>query len=296
MAEPGRIQWHEAGKTEADFVKELLHLYWEALEGELADAILSLKWIIDIRDSNPDANIGPSDITERVPRRLGPPMWEWNPLGLDFQEIIGTCLHEAMEYAEEQQDQPDEYLLARYMLCGLGMLDIDEVVEYREALLPSHNGPPRFHARRDSKSNHIEISMSTCDICEKPLRGMAWTCRAGCKSPAGEGSIPGPFILCMPCYHSGEHQQQHLVRLPHLYAISPSLQAELSSDDFWALRREIQRKQYAVDAQQDKAEQGFLKSSLIQAIEPVSRDMFPLGNVHSSLMFGPLVFEIGLPE
>jgi hypothetical protein len=47
-----------------------------------------------------------------------------------------------MEYTQEQQDLPDELLLARYMLTGLGMLDIDEFIEYREPLLPSQNGRP----------------------------------------------------------------------------------------------------------------------------------------------------------
>ena len=138
MAERDRIQWHEAGKTETDLVKELLGLYWEALETELADALLtlSLKWVLDTRKST---NIGPSDITERIPQRLGPPMLTWNPLCLDLKEIVDTCIPEAMSYAYEQQDQPDKLLLARYMLCGLGMLDIDEVVEYREPFLPSQN-------------------------------------------------------------------------------------------------------------------------------------------------------------
>lgn len=55
------------------------------------------------------------------------------------------------------------------------------------------------------------------------------------------------------------------------------------------LRREIQHQQSIVDAEQDKAEH------LIQTIAPVLRDLSPLGNVHGSLMFGPLMFEIGVP-
>ena len=295
MAEHDRLQWCKVGTTEADLLRELQDLYWNALEAELADAFLSLKWILEARTSNPDANVGPSDITERISKRLGPPMWEWNPLGLDLENIIEACMPEALEYTREMQDRPDELLLARYMLCGLGMLDIDEVVEYREPVLPSQNGPPRVSAEKNDATGAIEISATYCDVCGKPIRGTAWICGVGCRS-IEQASDSGPFIMCMPCYYKGEHQHQHLVRSPHSYAISPSLQAELSPEDFWTLRRRIQREQSAIDAQQDKSEQGFVKSTLFQAMTPASRTLFPLGNVHSSLMFGPLLFEIGVPE
>jgi hypothetical protein len=297
MSKQDRLEWSEIGNTEADCFQELEGLYWKALEAELADGLLSLKWILEARLSNPDANIGPPDITERVSMRLGPPMWAWNPLGLDIEDVIGDCLSDAMEYTQEQQDLSDELLLARYMLIGLGMLDIDEVVEYREPFLPSQNGPPRFQARKDNETGSIEISNMECDVCKKPLRGMAWVCRAGCQAiSVAPGVIPGPFMICMPCYHDGEHPKQHLIRWPHSYAITPSLQAELSPDDFWRVRREIQRQQASLDAEQDNAQEGLMKSTLIQSIAPVSRSFFPLGNVHASLMFGPLIFEIGVPE
>ena len=297
MVEQDRIQWQQAGTTEADLVDQLLEIYWEALEAELGDGILSLQWILQTRKSHPSANIGPANITDRVPLRLGPPMWSWNPLGLELAEIVEHCVPEAMEYAREQQDQVDEFLLARYILCGLGLLDIDEIVEYRPPLIPSQNGPPRFSARRVGESETIEISIMSCDACNKPLRGMAWSCRAGCTSlQTGQDDISTDFMVCMPCYHKGEHPHQHLVQCPQSYAIPPSLQAELSSDNFWELRREIQRQQSAVDVKQDRAEQGYFKSSLIQTITPISRALFPLGNIHGSIMFGPLIFEIGVPE
>ena len=120
---------------------------------------------------------------------------------------------------------------------------------------------------------------------------MAWTYRAGCKgTPDSPDTIPGPFMGCI--HVCGEHQRQHLVHWPHSYAIPPSFETE----DFWVFRREIQRQQSIVDAEQDKAEQGFLKRSMIQTIAPVLRDIFPLGNVHGFLMFDPLMFEIGVPE
>jgi hypothetical protein len=296
MSVPDRLLWIQVGSTEEDCLKELQDLYWKTLEFELADTLLSLHWILKTRESSPQSELNPVDIPDRVPVRLGPAMWAWNPLNLPLEEIIGVCVPEAMEQTREQQDEPDEYLLARYMLNGLGMLDIDEVVEYRKPFLPSQNGPARFYAEK-AEDGIIQISMMQCDACNNPLRGMAWTCRAGCQSVASEpGIISGPYMVCMLCYHHGKHQRQHLVRWPHSYAISPALQKELDPTQFWHVRREIQRQQDAIDAVQDQKEQGFVKSTMAHNLGPISRSFFPLGNVHSYLMFGPLIFEIGQDE
>ena len=36
------------GRQKPTLLKELLGLYWETLEAELADALLSLKWVLDM--------------------------------------------------------------------------------------------------------------------------------------------------------------------------------------------------------------------------------------------------------
>jgi hypothetical protein len=100
----------------------------------------------------------------------------------------------------------------------------------------------------------------------------------------------------MKCYSEGKHPRQHLVRSPHRYAIPETLQAELGLDDFWFLRREIQRKQDELDLELDRSVGGVINSTVTRALTPWSRTIFPLGNVHTAVMFGPLIFEIGVRE
>jgi hypothetical protein len=74
MAAPEPLAWTQIGTTEDDCLRELLELYWEALEGEIADAILSLNHILRLQKTYPDAGIGPQDLSHRVSARLGPPI------------------------------------------------------------------------------------------------------------------------------------------------------------------------------------------------------------------------------
>ena len=292
-----KLNWVQVGDSEEDFIREAGDLYWTALEYELADALLTLRWMLGLRQSASGVEVGPSALEDRVPVRLGPPMVAWNPIAAPPEEVIDTCVPKAMEYTQELQDMDPEILLARYLLVGLGMLDIDEIIEYRDPLLPSQNGPPRFHAER-VENDVIQISIDTCSICRRPIRGLAWSCRAGCRDTEGapDQATDRNFIVCILCHSGGKHPIRHLVRSPHSYSIAPSLQHELDAEEFWKIRRQVQRQQDSVDAEQDRAEQGLLWSSATQTVSSLSRSFFPLGNVHSCLMLGPLTFEIGVLE
>jgi len=59
MARPEAIAWEEIGSSEDECLRELLELYWQALEVEIADAILSLNHILQLRNKHPDPAIGP---------------------------------------------------------------------------------------------------------------------------------------------------------------------------------------------------------------------------------------------
>lgn len=293
-----KLSWSKVGETKADFIRETEDLYWRALEVELADVLLSMNWMLGLmRPPSPGKQVGPSALEDRVPVRLGPPMWAWNPIALELEEVVQTCVPKAMEYVQELQDMDPDILLARSLLVGLGMLDIDQIIEYREPLLPSQNGPPQFHAER-VEADLIQISMDVCSTCHRPIRGLAWTCRAGCRDTEDltDQAADSSFIVCMLCHSDGRHPTEHLVRTPHSYPISPSLQRELDSEELWNLRRQIQRQQDSVDADQDRAELGLLWSSATLSISSISRGFFPLGNVHSCLTLGLLTFEIGVPE
>jgi hypothetical protein len=220
----------------------------------------------------------------------------WNPLELDWQQLM-DCVTEAGELARDLQNVDDDYLMARMMLSSLGMLDVDEIIEYRDPPLPSQSGPPRCQATKNGPGDAVEIAVFECDICNKPLRGLAWTCHLGCQSNVdADNPVADPFYVCMKCYNEGKHPRQHLVRSPHHYAIPKALQAELSPDDFWFLRREIQRKQDELDLELDRSKGGLINSTVTRALMPWSRSIFPLGNAHTAVMFGPLIFEIGVRE
>jgi hypothetical protein len=290
------LAWVQVGTTEDELLKELLELYWEALEVEIADAVLSLNNILRLQKKYPEAGIGPQEIEHRVSARLGPPILAWNPLELDCQQLM-DCVTDAGELAWDQQNVEEDYLMARMMLSSLNMLDFDELMEYRDPPLPSQRGPPRCLAVMSSTGDSVEILVLECDICHEPLRGLAWTCRLGCKPNAEhQTSVADSLDVCMNCYNEGKHTRQHLVRSPHSYGISETLRVQLSLDEFWSLRREIQRKQDELDLQLDRSKGGIINSTMTRALTGWSRNIFPLGNVHAGVMFGPLVFEIGVKE
>ena len=295
MSIPKPLAWLQVGTTEDGLLKELLELYWEALEFEIADAILSLNNVLRLQRKYPQAGIGPQEIEHRVSARLGPPILAWNPLELDWQQQI-DCVTEAGELAWDQQNVEEDYLMARMMLSGLNMLDFDEIMEYRDPPLPSQRGPPRCLAMKSSTGDSVEIFVLECDICREPLRGLAWTYRLGCKSDVEtQPAVTDSLKMCTDCYNEGKHPRQHLVQSPHSYGISETLRSELSFDEFWSLRREIQRKQDELDLQLDR-KGGIINSMMTRALTGWSRNIFPLGNVHAGVMFGPLIFEIGVKE
>jgi hypothetical protein len=297
MARPEAMAWEEIGSSEDECLRELLELYWEALEVEIADAILSLNNILQLRNKHSDPAIGPQGTTQRVSARLGDPVMAWKPLELSFQEQ-DDCKDEVEELSLEKQNVSENYLLARMILSGLSVLDIDEVIEYRDPPLPSQNGPPQFEATMDDGGN-VDIISITCDICDNPIRGMSWKCSLGCTPTSQDASkISDPVTVCLTCYTMSKHPKQHLVPCPHRYAISPELQAVLSREQFWHLRREIQRHQDNTDLEQDRKTVGVIWNAVVRTLSSWARsdEKFPLGNIHASIMFGPLVFETGVRE
>jgi hypothetical protein len=285
MVTPEPLAWVQVGTTEDGLLKELLELYWEGLEVEMADAILSLNNILRLRKKYPEAGIKPQEIEHRVSARLGPPILAWNPLELDWHQQM-DCVTEAGKLAWDQQDFDEDYLMARMMLSGLNMLDFDEIIEYRDPPLPSQRGPPRCLAVKSNTGGPVAILVLECNICHEPLRGLAWTCRLGCKSNVeNQKPVADSLYVCTNCYREGRHPRQHLVRSPHRYGISETLRTELSPDEFWSLRREIQRRQYELDLRLDRSKGGIINSTMTRALVDWSRSIFPLGNAHASVMF-----------
>lgn len=295
MADDKAITWTKVGNRAGDLLRELTALYWEALETEITNAIYSLNHVLRLRSEHPEAEIGPASLGQRMSARLEAPMQAWAPLNLNWQDQ-SACHGAAQQTLLEMQNVDDEYLLARMFLSGLGMLDIDEIVEYREATLPSQNGPPEFETTIDEQGNASIISI-TCDNCDRPIRETSWKCKLGCEPPAQDSGIPlNPFRICMSCYTAGLHPKHHMVPMPHRYAIPADVQAVLTPTEFWRLRRGVQHHQDDLDLAEDRKTVGIIWNAITRKLSSWARSdkRFPLGNIHAGLTYGPLVFETGV--
>ncbi|KAK6442751.1 hypothetical protein LTR95_000998 [Oleoguttula sp. CCFEE 5521] len=248
MESAGRIEWNQIGTSKQDCSKELTEFYWHALEIEVADAICSMNYVLQLRKERSDASLTVDSIEHRVSRRMAPPAIAWKPTDGEWdEESFDRFLESVKNCILDTQTENEDCILARAMLNGLGILDIDEVIEYRRLFTPSQADPPRFEKRADELTGNIEVS-------------------------------------------------QHLVRSPHSYAVSPKLRAVLRPDDFYFLREQIQAQQDAVDIEEDRKAIGFVGATLLGTLASFFTARFPLGNVHSHIEFGPLIFENGVED
>ncbi|KIW70389.1 hypothetical protein PV04_02662 [Phialophora macrospora] len=294
MADTGPGPWTKVGDSAADLVRALTDLYWEALEPEIANAVLSLNNVLRLRKEQPDAGIGPQSIEQRMSARLEEPVYTWDPLGLSWEDRAG-CHEVAQDLLLGKQTVEDDYLLSRMFLGGVGMLDIDEVIVYREPTLPSEEGPPEFEAVMDD-DGMVSLFSITCDVCDNPVRGMSWTCRLGCRPVGQDSEAPAdPMRICMSCYSADRHTKAHLLPVPHRYALS-DIAAHVTTEQFWQLRKELQQRQDEVDFEQDRRTVGVIWNAVARTLSSWSRkdEGFPLGNIHAAVTFGPLVFETGV--
>lgn len=63
------------------------------------------------------------------------------------------------------------------------------------------------------------------------------------------------------------------------------------------LARDVVRLQEHEDKREDLQDGNrFLRNLLVTAPETAKRKILPFGNVHASIMFGPLMIEIGEPQ
>ncbi|KAK0955857.1 hypothetical protein LTR91_022654 [Friedmanniomyces endolithicus] len=297
MASKERIVWTQIGTSKHDCLNAVTEMYWQALQDEVADVICSLQHILELRKAHSETDLSVGDMSSRMSQRMGPPAVSWSPFQQSMDaETLPAFLEKVWSRMVDSQDKDEEYILARAMLGGLGMLDIDEVIEYNEPLMPSQAGPPLFITTRDAETGKVTIQKVLCDVCSLAVRGAAWKCALGCTPQSSPDHRAGEFTVCRKCNSPGKHPGTHLIRSPHAYAIDAALQSSLTPPQFFSLRRQIQESQYVVDAEEDRAAIGSAGVFLFGGMSSLIRHRFPLGNVHSSIMFGPLVFEIGVED
>ncbi|KAK0705971.1 hypothetical protein B0T26DRAFT_679728 [Lasiosphaeria miniovina] len=213
---------------------------------------------------------------------------------------------------------------ARALLQATGLLDVDIASEYRDPVLSCLAPPPQFDALP-----HVLITRQ-CSECRWPIRSYSfYECAEGCTdtkgctsdrapadadaeapdaslqrnqfmllghSEAGRKAVerslrqPTPFRLCPACLHNTERPVDHLrevVAFP-----------DTDSDDAKAFAREL-------DAWEDRKRGQTAHGRSLQSVDGAgavalqretrtpSRRVFPDGNTHATLMFGPLLIENG---
>jgi hypothetical protein len=149
-----------------------------------------------------------------------------------------------------------------------------------------------------SSPNSHDIIIVRCDDCHKPLRGAYMECTSGCEVPTAGGGRPARsnYRVCMSCFPNTDHQRRHLRKTEHKYVPSLSLQSQLDDEAFLRLRRRCQKVQRETDYAEDLKEHGRVRANLFRAFPSFQKRLFPLGNVHSALMVGPLLIENGVKE
>ncbi|MCJ1390795.1 hypothetical protein MMC18_003656 [Xylographa bjoerkii] len=210
-------------------LQEMLVLYWEAVQNEIGNIILTLKtWDrTDYAEAFPEDEdhsvhgfdtfldqVSESsrhfafsygkqrDISSkdqklyRCPR--GPSV---GPVGLEVGLGLKTAVRQTLQ---RQKTEPIKVRRARLLLQSAGFLDIDKLASYGAPLV-THGfwRKPRYAqltlARFDRKSMP-HFSPLHCNGCDKTIRGIHfWCSEAGCKQSIDSGSR---YYICEDCFRS----------------------------------------------------------------------------------------------
>ncbi|KAK5744775.1 hypothetical protein LTR17_001851 [Elasticomyces elasticus] len=376
-------EWTALGPAKDKLVEEAEALYWAALKLEITGAAHSLHTVLAMEDL-PERSSDYLSLPERLPTRMLPFISAWWPFSDgdapdaikedDAQEVLRQALSGARgkvtyaialaygsrhksEIKTELQDKPTEYRLARMLLIGLGMLDIDKLVEYRRPQFPSQCGEPQLGIFQDRveklKDGRMDVQFTylTCNDCDKVFRAAYYECNKGCRHHDWD-KTEEVFAVCAQCYHGTDHDIHHLLKKPIRHPFSDMVAKQLCQCpgvenplmvvlDFpdpekWEElfeERQKQRRTLAghtkscqylkmedkrwgvIDTVNEQEDQEYeqslrrrleeqnkkyrppLKGKILKALPKKFRShLFPVGNTHVSVMFGPIVIENGVLE
>ena len=206
------------------------------------------------------------------------------------------------------------------LLAGLGILDIDRLIEFREPPLRSQEGKVQGklsdHLTRchtvDNLSivNIAEMSLTSggsqmivqvliCCECRRSIRSKFYTCDKVCihqdtSQRSGCGLAKHQYKVCAGCYPSCDHTKQHLKKIRPYDPMDTQVVRELGHRERKRLTEDIRRLQKHQD-KEDDVNDGNHNLRTVSNIVPstVRKQIVPVGNVHASVTFGPLIIEIG---
>jgi hypothetical protein len=99
------------------------------------------------------------------------------------------------------------------------------------------------------------------------------------------------------CYPKSEHAKQHLKKVRPYDPLTDDITEGMDNATIRRLAKDVKRLQDHEDKREAKQDgQEALQMLLHTAPGMAKKRMLPFGNVHASVMFGPLVFEIGAPQ
>ncbi|KAL2830608.1 hypothetical protein BDW59DRAFT_19247 [Aspergillus cavernicola] len=207
----------------------------------------------------------------------------------------------------KQQKVSQDELIARALLQACGFTDYDYVQEHRRPTFPSLGPAPQV----DSQFTGIYEAIQ-CSECRSCIRSFHfYECKTGCPDyPIHRNHIktipekaqpqllehifldsmgPTPYRLCCNCMETSSHPNDHL-EIAYKFKKAGDIDSHVFSRELDALEDHIKGQGLLSfgNAFLDHISVGGLRRSMN------SRQLFPAGNAHCALMFGPLIIENGM--
>ncbi|KAM0278357.1 hypothetical protein ACHAO9_012189 [Fusarium lateritium] len=309
-----------------DSIKEL---YWSGLEREMAAAIIAFAEFDEHQPTSlPIEDFEPASLkTDHLGHLIN--LWSpFNPTSLLGAQLGGPSEMNRLEERIQKRVSDDLVHLslqerrAQGLLQSLGLTDIDFVREYRRPTFRSLGQRPQVQADEDE----YLLEAVQCSNCRHCVRAFHWfECVSGChdneaktnmfsisppqhKNSDNEAEVDlgqhvhhmmlaesqehnVPFTLCPPCFEKGLHPYDHLEvkrRFPEGRFVN-SRRGDFGLQlDMWEDQMDGRLLMGYGALTLDRLASG---SSMFSRAS--TRNIFPAGNTHSSIMFGPLIIENG---
>lgn len=214
---------------------------------------------------------------------------------------------------------------ARSLLQACGFLDIDYCREYRRPILRSWGQRPQVEERSAGDINKRLFIAVQCSQCRHCIRSLVYyKCVETCKdhsvlrnrikldrytkplpgdddeenlnmsytSLMDQLDEPAEYRICPGCLNSCTHSRHHLRAVRQFHLVKDPNRDKFSQElDAWEDINTGRSLLALGSATWEHFVENFQKSS---SMLPATRTMFPAGDTHTALMFGPLLIENGV--
>jgi len=303
---------------------QIVTMYWGGMQLELAAAIEAFS---NFEEHQPDRHEDESCKSgDLATAQIDGLVDLWNPFGSEEAAKVKEALPDrwAASLSDGAQSGSASRAAlkerrARALLQALGFLDLDFVREARRPALRSWGQKPQV----DTSGSNGLLAARQCTECRHLIRSFHYfECVSGCrdaakdlrKMPPQAGAISKelyhdptlhyhhaggtrlrdqkPYMLCPACMPSSLHDRGHL----------RAFRAFTKGGD-----REAKQFACELDLWEDDLDRRFWRGLGMNALEMLgsnlknpfyrktsSRHLFPAGNAHCAVMFGPLLIENGM--